>query len=854
MKKEKPTDLLNQFLKFSNKRAVIIMLILPLIGSLIIISSYYSFIQQTKNDIFFTDIAGRQRMLSEQMGHFTHTIFNLKKDDDRELLRKSVVLFDHSLTVLDQGGEIMGRKLSPPQPEIKIKVEQVIRLWTNIKPALLLIAEQPQHSQETEKAYIFLKTRVPQLRDLSDEIVSRFEMLNSNRKEMLLKTLISILVFNFILLSMGVVITKKYLAEQKLAEEKIRESERLYRTLTEAARDAIFIVDDDDNIVFINTLGAGLFQKAPNDIIGLPLNKIFPHSVYTKQAKALKYVFKTGKSINVEFDLLFEKQKTWFSTWLVPLKNDTGEIHSIMGIAHDITSNKRNQLILEENERRLREAQKIAQIGNWEFNVTTSRIIGSREFYRIFNLKPQEFPGTFDAFLDCIHPDDREMVSKAYTESVKKRTRLDIIHRLLLNGKTIKYVNERCDTIYDDSGTPIRSIGTVQDITERVKSRKKIEEALEKARQGERVKTLFLANMSHEIRTPLNGILGFLELIEGYTRPLLEEDKHEFFDQVRTNGDRLMRTVSEILEISQLEAGTYKTNIGDINLVNLGEMVIKKFRTPAEQKGLELDYVTDLENAPIRADEQGIYQALSNLIDNAVKYTENGKVILSLKQQTNAFVFTIRDTGIGISPEYLKRMYAVFSQESEGYTKKYQGIGLGMAIAKRHLDMNGAKLKVESKKSVGTTFTLTFQSAEKKRDDQKDIHGHSSVKVALKPGEKHRILVVEDELSSQKLIVAFLKEDYDVSIAVSVQEAKQQLKEHRVHLVLLDLSLEGRENGLDLVNWMRKTKTWKRIPVIATTAHALPTDRENCMKAGCNDYSSKPLKRKNLLKKIRSYL
>jgi CheY-like chemotaxis protein len=203
----------------------------------------------------------------------------------------------------------------------------------------------------------------------------------------------------------------------------------------------------------------------------------------------------------------------------------------------------------------------------------------------------------------------------------------------------------------------------------------------------------------------------------------------------------------------------------------------------------------------------------------------------------------------------MEDLYNAFSQESEGYTKKYQGIGLGMAITKRHLDLNNVDIDVKSTKGVGTTFTLTFKPEKKplhkkKQIKQKEVKDKPTAEVV----DKSLILLVEDDTSSQKLTEFFLKKQYNICFAVSVDEAQQQLKKYPVDLILLDLSLIGNEDGLDLVRWMRKSKTWKKTPVIATTAHAFTTDQNNCIAAGCNDYLPKPIKREKLLEKISEFV
>ena len=410
-------------------------------------------------------------------------------------------------------------------------------------------------------------------------------------------------------------------------------------------------------------------------------------------------------------------------------------------------------------------------------------------------------------------------------------------------------------TTIDWQGKPA-TLGIVSDVTERIQNQMKLEKALHKAQEGEKVKSLFLANMSHEIRTPLNAILGFTDLLATSTNHLISEEEKGFFDTIKSSGNRLMETVHEILDISQIEAGTYDLRMIQLDLVALVSDLVNGVKPVADKKGLKIEYISEVDSAFITADQYGISQAICNIIDNAIKYTERGEITVLLKKSSKQYVLSIKDTGIGISEEYLANLFEAFSQESEGYTKKYQGIGLGMAIAKLHLDMNQVDMDVKSTKGVGTTFSLTFKPVKKKplhkKKQIKQIETED--KPTAETVDKSLILLVENDPGSQKLVEFFLKEKYDLCFAVSVGEAKEQLKKYPVDLVLLDLSLVGNEDGLGLVRWMRKSENWKKTPVIATTAHAFTTDQNNCLAAGCNDYLSKPIKREKLLEKISAYI
>jgi CheY-like chemotaxis protein/anti-sigma regulatory factor (Ser/Thr protein kinase) len=283
--------------------------------------------------------------------------------------------------------------------------------------------------------------------------------------------------------------------------------------------------------------------------------------------------------------------------------------------------------------------------------------------------------------------------------------------------------------------------------------------------------------------------------------------------------------------------------------------VLQLFQPLAGDKGLTVALELDEPEAEIVFDEYCLTHALRNLVGNAIKFTEAGSVTVRLfREASDRLAIEVRDTGVGIEDAYLPFLFKPFSQQESGYTRRFEGSGIGLAVTRRYLELNSASISVDTEKGCGSTFTVRFAS------DVAPAAAAAAAAQAPAPGpgprarERATVLLVEDDPPTQAFMKQMLAPKFEVVCAATGEEARAQLAAHDVQMVLMDLSLRGPEDGLMLTRWLRQQARWEAVPVIATTAHALPEDRRKALAAGCDAYLAKPFHPSALLSLMQSLL
>jgi len=372
-----------------------------------------------------------------------------------------------------------------------------------------------------------------------------------------------------------------------------------------------------------------------------------------------------------------------------------------------------------------------------------------------------------------------------------------------------------------------------------------------KAEESDRLKSAFLANMSHEIRTPMNGILGFSELLK---EPNLSgEQQQEYIEIIEKSGIRMLNIINDIIDISKLEAGLMKVDIKDTNINEKIEFIYTFFKPQAEHKRIQLYFKNTLpaKEATIRTDNEKVYSILTNLVKNAIKYSEEGAIEFGYIKKGETLEFYIKDTGIGIPKDRQSAIFERFIQADITDKMALQGAGLGLSISKAYVDMLGGKIWVESEEGFGSTFyfTLPYNAEPEGKNAVGNIVPEQEEKNLIK---NLKILIAEDDETSEMLItIGIEKFGREILKAKTGLEAVEVCRNNPdTDLILMDIQMPVM-NGYDATRQIRQFN--KDVVIIAQTAFGLSGDREKAIEAGCNDYIAKPINKVKLLSLIQKY-
>jgi PAS domain S-box-containing protein len=611
--------------------------------------------------------------------------------------------------------------------------------------------------------------------------------------------------------------------------------------------DLVCIADSNAYYKVVNPAFTRILGYTREELLSRPFVDFVHPEDLEKTYAEVQFLTNNNPSIDFENRYITKKGNLVYLQWKANLNSSNNLIYAI---ARDITETRKTQGKLLSSEKSLNEAQKIAKIGSWDFNLITQELNWSDELYKIFEIQNEpNNPNLYGEYLSRFTPEDAEQLSINVGNTISNNVPYEMEHQIVFGDEKAKWVFCTGVPIVDDKNNVIALKGVVQDITQK----KQIDETIkakEKAEAANKAKSDFLANMSHEIRTPLNGIVGFTDLL---LKMNFDKDQFEYLNMVNESANTLMDIINNILDFSKIEAGKLELDFEEIDLHELSHQIINLFKYEANYKKIDLIINIDTKVPQyIIGDSIRLKQIILNLLSNAMKFTFSGHIKLNVKlvEEKDGFSkikFSVKDTGIGIKIKNQKKIFQSFVQADSATTRKYGGTGLGLAISNQLLGLKKSELKLNSTFGEGSDFffTIEFEKVNEKKEelpfipkikvkDKRDVSkGHSDLK----------ILIAEDNKINMLLAKTLIKKLFDkctIIEATNGYEAVQKALMTIPDIVLMDIQMPIL-NGYDASREIRKLKEFKYTPIIALTAGVLSGEKERCLENGMSDYITKPI-------------
>jgi PAS domain S-box-containing protein len=650
--------------------------------------------------------------------------------------------------------------------------------------------------------------------------------------------------------------------------EEICRHATMFSTSLDVFDDSFLVFTKENNISHWSSGAAKKFGFKKEEIVGKKIYELIPKDRMDEFHKKMEYIKEGNILRNYETIRLnrYGKEIT-VSISASPIYDADGLFCGSIAIYKDITDKKELYKKLQVSEERWRIALEGGQFGVWDWDIANNKFFYSNLFKGMLGYNENELSESFEEWKGLVHQEDLPAILDNINGHFKGKHYV-VEYRMKCKDNSYKWLRSKGRVIsWSKDGKPLRMIGTNEDISDRKvieeelrEKYKQLELLKQEADSANKAKSLFLANMSHEIRTPLNGVLATMQLLQSTA---LDAEQTKYIKMIMESGNILSATINDLLDISKIETGTFKLNGELFDLKEVVTNIHNNLSIASNQKGLEVRYFFDPTiDVQFIGDKLRLQQILNNLINNAVKFTDDGYVSFRIKKifsddQNEKIEFKIEDSGIGIEEDCKEMIFNNFYQGDLSPSKRYMGAGLGLAISKQLAMLMGGDIWFESVVGQGSTFYFTceFKKSININSDNEKVYINVNHNSANEQFSNKVILAVEDNIINQQVMEdIIMKRGYKYIAAYNGNEALSIVKNNRVDLILMDIQLPEL-NGFEVTKAIREGGTEnKHVPIIAMTAYAMIEDKKKCLQAGMDEYITKPFDIEELYRLIEQYL
>ena len=649
------------------------------------------------------------------------------------------------------------------------------------------------------------------------------------------------------------------ITERKAAEQAVRESEQQYRRVFDNIIDVFYEASMDGVLLNVSPSVEQYFKYKREEIIGMPMSTFYAdlkeREILLKKLR--KDGFLQGYKIKIKDKDGLVKDGLLSSRIIL---NDQGEPERIVGSILDISELKKAEKQVKQLSIAIEQSPLVVIFTDIEGHVEYV----NHMFYVISGMEKNDVLGRHISKISPGTFSNDQMIEILTTVSQGKSWQGELEYKH--DGELSSWYQLSVSTIKDDIGNPSHVIYIIQDITSRKEFEENLKIAKQKAELSDHLKSSFLANMSHEIRTPMNAILGFASLLK--EENLSPEQSNYYIDIINTKGRDLLRIISDIIDISRIEAGDLLIRMEPVDVYHFIQEIFDEYKEDSALSAkpnlrFRISIPEKKRKVILNTDPSRLKQVIVNLIQNALKFTTKGYIEVGFDfREKNLVRFYVKDTGIGIPKDKQKIVFDRFRQVDDTHTREYGGTGLGLTISQNLVEKLGGKLEVESEENQGSDFYFDLKciTTESSKDleegwteeiEEQEVFADAAGKPLDLSNKK--ILIAEDDGSSFIFLETILKK-YNAEI-VWVKNGPQVIehlkKENHYDLILMDIRMPGMD-GFEVTKMIRDANN--TVPIIAQTAFAQLSDKKLALESGCNDYISKPIKIADLILLLEKYL